>query len=81
MAVGGSLVDRAVQGEFFSEGAGAQVEVFVDKLGVRLTAIFSVPNVSTITLTGCATPSRGDLDLGAVGQAAAARFLATYRAA
>ena len=54
---GGLLVDRPVQLEVLAEGARAQVEVLVDEL--RRSAprpIFSVPNVSTITETGCATP-------------------------
>ena len=54
---GGLLVDRPVEVEVLAEGARAQVEVLVDELARSATAtIFSVPNVSTITETGCATP-------------------------
>ena len=57
VAVGrGLLVDRAVQVEVLAERARAQVEVLVDELGDLRAADFSVPNVSTITETGCATP-------------------------
>ena len=54
---GGLLVDRAVQLQLLAEGARAQVEVLVDELrDLSRAPIFSVPNVSTITDTGCATP-------------------------
>ena len=58
VAVGrGLLVDRPVQVEVLAERARAQVEVLVDQLERSATRpIFSVPNVSTITDTGCATP-------------------------
>jgi hypothetical protein len=50
------LVDRTVELEVLAERAGPQVELLVDELRIRPRAIFSVPNVSTITDTGCATP-------------------------
>ena len=54
---GGLLVDRPVQVQLLAEGAGAQVEVLGDELGdLARGRSFSVPNVSTITETGCATP-------------------------
>ena len=54
---GGLLVDRPVQVEVLAERARTQVEVLVDQLArSRRAAIFSVPNVSTMTETGCATP-------------------------
>ena len=54
---GGLLVDRPVQLELLAERARAQVEVLVDELRRSCSRpIFSVPNVSTITETGCATP-------------------------
>ncbi len=57
VAVGrGLLVDRPVQVEVLAEGARAQVEVLGDQLVDLGAATFSVPKVSTITETGCATP-------------------------
>ena len=54
---GGLLVDRPVQVQLLAEGARAQVEVLVDELGdLGAADLRSVPNVSTITDTGCATP-------------------------
>ena len=54
---GGLLVDRAVQVQRLAERTGAQVEVLVDQLrrsGRGRSC--SVPKVSTMTETGCATP-------------------------
>ena len=53
---GGLLVDRPVQVEVLAEGARAQVEVLVDQPRRSRRATFSVPKVSTMTDTGCATP-------------------------
>ena len=50
------LVDRTVQVQVLAEGARAQVEVLVDQPVIFARAICSVPKVSTITDTGCATP-------------------------
>ena len=52
----GLLVDRAVEPQVLAEGAGPQVEMLVDELQDLPRPIFSVPKVSTITDTGCATP-------------------------
>jgi hypothetical protein len=71
---GGLLVDRAVQVQALAEGARAQVEVLVDELLDLAAPIFSVPNVSTMTETGWRDADGvGDLDLGALGQAARRR--------
>ena len=54
---GGLLVDRPVQVELLAKRARAQVEVLGDQLGdLARREILPVPNVSTITQTGCATP-------------------------
>ena len=46
-----------MQVELLAKRARTQVEVLVDeRLRSRAWPIFSVPNVSTITDTGCATP-------------------------
>ncbi len=52
----GLLVDRAVQSQLLAERARAQVEVLATSSVIRARPSFSVPNVSTITDTGCATP-------------------------
>ena len=58
VAVGrGLLVDRPVQAQLLAERARAQVEVLVDQARrSRARGTFSVPNVSTMTEIGCATP-------------------------
>ena len=57
VAVGRRLpVDRTVQVEVLAERARAQVEVSFTSCAISERATRSVPNVSTITDTGCATP-------------------------
>ena len=50
------LVDRPVQVEVLAERARAEVEVSSTSWAICAREIRSVPNVSTITDTGCATP-------------------------
>ena len=53
---GGLLVDRAVQVQGLAEGPGRRSKCSSMSARICPRPIFSVPNVSTMTETGCATP-------------------------
>ena len=50
------LVDRAAQVELLDDRGRAQVEVLLDQLPMISSSTLSVPNVSVMIETGCATP-------------------------
>ncbi len=53
---GGLLEDRAEEVELLAEGTRAEVETWRTASSILPRLTFSVPNVSTMIDTGCATP-------------------------
>ena len=80
---GGRPVDRPAQVEVAHDRGRAQVEVLDDEAGDLVAGRCGrVPNVSTSTLTGCATPiAYATCSSQRRASPAATTFLATQRAA